>query len=279
MKEAYFYKKENNIITCTLCPHYCALKEGQTGICATKKVINGRLIALNYGHLTAVNIDPIEKKPLKHFMPGTKTMSIGSYGCNFYCKFCQNHEIAKHWQYYNQYSPNDIVQMTLDKSLRSMSYTYNEPTVFYEFVYDTAKLAHNQGLKNILVTNGYINEAPLIKLMPYIDALNIDFKAYDNQGYKKFCGGDMNTILATIDIMKSKHIEVTFLIVPKLNDDVVQLEEIFKKLKRIKKTLCIHITRYFPRYLMSDPATDISLMLETQTLAKQYFEYVYLGNV
>jgi len=279
MKEAMFYHFEKDIIVCDLCPHNCHIKEGHSGLCNIRTNHNNILYTLTYEKISAIHVDPIEKKPLYGFLPNTQTLSVGSFGCNFYCKFCQNYSISKEIPDTQIISSIDLVDLALKGHYPSISYTYNEPTVFYEYVLETAKLAHEKGLKNILVTNGFINLKPLLELKPYIDAVNIDFKATNDLLYKKFCGGNQAVIYQTIRSLQNLHIEITFLIVPGINDNIEELEMIFKTLVSINQTMIIHITRYFPNYEMNRPATDINHMIAIQQVAHQYFKYVYLGNI
>lgn len=275
------YSKENDMkVHCFLCPHHCHLKEGQKGLCGVRENIGGRLYSLNYGELSAIHIDPIEKKPIYHFIPDTKTLSIGSYGCNLSCSFCQNFSIAKELPPTVYKSPDEIVALAIDNKLPSISFTYNEPTIFYEYMLDTAKLAKEKGLKTIMVTNGFITQEALGRLLPYIDAMNIDLKTFDKKTYKKFCNGELENVKDTI-IAASKHVhvEVTTLVVTDMNDNEEELTELFKWLGSIDNKIVLHLSRYFPRYKYHAPETDKGFLFAIGEIAKHYLEYVYIGNV
>ncbi|MBC7959528.1 MAG: AmmeMemoRadiSam system radical SAM enzyme [Vallitaleaceae bacterium] len=280
MKEAMYYESKEDLVSCKLCPHHCQLKLDQKGRCQVRQNKSGKLMSLNDGFLSAVNSDPIEKKPLYHFMPGTKTLSIGSYGCNFKCDYCQNYDISMETPRTSHYTSEDIVRLALSNELPSISYTYNEPTVFYEFMLRTAKLARENGLKNIMVTNGYISREPLEELLPYMDAMNIDLKTYDKDLYQSVCEGRLENVLETIQIAsKSCHVEVTMLIVPRMNDSVEAMEVFLKTLSETCPHIILHLSRYFPRYKREDAPTSLALLDEMKRIGKKYFEHVYVGNV
>lgn len=270
----------DNYIICELCPHNCKINEGKLGRCKVRKNISGKLYSLNYGKISANNIDPIEKKPIYHWMPGTQIYSIGSFGCNFYCSFCQNYSISAKNPRTIDLLPKEIVDHVILLGLPSIAYTYNEPTVFYEMMLETSISAYENNIKNVIVTNGFINKEPLLKILPYIDAMNIDLKTYDDAVYKNLGGKTVNNILSTIEIAsKSCHVEVTMLIVPKLNDNKEKFEQLIIKLKKTAPKIILHLTRYFPMYKYDEPATNINLMLEFKEIANKYFDLVYLGNV
>lgn len=286
---AMFWEKNGEEIQCQLCPHFCRLKEGQTGFCKVRKNIDGRLYSLNYGMLSSVAIDPIEKKPLYQFNPGSEILSIGSVGCNFACKFCQNYTISKEFELhpvvnvnrFEQVDPDTIINLAKREELDQIAFTYNEPTVFYELVYDTARLAKKEDIKIVLVTNGYINQEPLKLLLPFVDAMNIDVKSYDNRLYEQILHGQMEPVFETIKMAVEArvHVEVTCLIVPKLFEEVNRCDALFGKIRSAAGDVVLHLSRYFPRYNYDEPATDIRLMLELQEVARKHFTNVYLGNV
>lgn len=281
MKEAMYYKNVVDHIECRLCAHHCRIKEEKTGICRVRKNIGGKLYSLNYGKLTAIHDDPVEKKPLYHFMPATRTLSLGSYGCNFSCRFCQNYEIAQEEpSFLIDRTPEDIVDMAIREGFPSIAYTYNEPTVFYEFMLDTAKLAHSKGLKNIMVTNGFIEKEPLEELLEYMDAFNIDLKTFNDETYRKICGGRLQPVLETIKLANGKsHVEVTTLIVTGMNDTEEELTQIFEWLSGIDKDIPLHLSRYFPAYKYHEPPTDIDFLKRMNEKAKKYLNHVHLGNI
>lgn len=227
-----------------------------------------------------MHIDPIEKKPIIGWMPGSRILSFGSFGCNFHCGFCQNYEISLHVPYTTEMQPEEIVQWALDNGLPSIAYTYNEPTIFYEMMYDTAILAKGKGLKNVMVTNGFIEEEPLELILDYMDAMNIDLKTYSDEIYRRLGGRSVGHILGTIEKASQRcHVEVSILVVPDVSDDLVEMEHLFKKLSHINSSIILHISRYFPMYQYHQPATDIHVMRALKEIALKYFKRVNLGNV
>lgn len=280
MREAMFYSKFEGRMVCHLCPNHCIIKDQQTGICGTRKHIDGKLYAINYGRVAAIQIDPIEKKPLANWHPGTEVLSIGSFGCNLHCPFCQNHSLVAGKGRAISMTPEAVVAQAIANDLSAIAYTYNEPTVFYEMVYDTAKEAKKHGLNNVLVSNGYINQEPLLALLPYIDAVNIDIKSYDDQKFFDLCGGRLKPVLDMIKTTQSyAHVEITMLLVPELYDDLEKIDHFCSFIALELGNVPVHLSRYFPRYLHTTEATDINWMLQVQKRAHKYFDYVYLGNV
>ncbi len=280
MKECLFYENLNGKIKCTLCPHNCLINEGNLGVCKQRKNINCKLISLNYSKITSLGIDPIEKKPLYHFMEGTKTFSLGSAGCNFSCKFCQNYRIAKEEAYYETIEPKEAVEKALSNNLPSISFTYNEPTVWYEYVLETAKLAKENNLKTICVTNGYINSKPLKKILEYIDAFNVDLKAFNSNFYKDLCGGSLEPVLNSIKMINEKaHLEITTLVIGGDKGNVKDVENIIKWIGKLDRKIPLHLSRYFPAYMMKEPPTEIDTLLELKKLGEKYLDNVYIGNV
>ena len=270
---------------CTLCMHRCALSEGQYGRCRARKNEKGRIICANYGKLTALMLDPIEKKPLRYFFPGSRILSVGSFGCNLACPFCQNHEISMaspSSAEYREISPEALTALALrcrDQGSIGLAFTYNEPLVGYEFVRDTARLAHSQGLKNVLVTNGSAHLSILEELLPYIDAMNIDLKGFSSAYYRRL-GGDLETVLAFIRrAAKDCHVELTTLIVPGENDSEEEMEREAQWIASIDPKIPLHVTRFFPRYRMQDrEATDVGRILRLKAIAGRQLAYVCTGN-
>ena len=280
MREALYYSKFDDRCICKLCPNKCIIKEGEVGICGTRKQVDGKLYATNYGNVVGLQIDPIEKKPIYNWHTGTRILSIGSYGCNLRCPFCQNHDLVASRSAGVSMTPEAVVAQAKSYDLDAIAYTFNEPTVFYEMVYDTAREAKKQGLYNVLVTNGYINQEPLKALMPYIDAVNIDLKSYSDDKFLAMCGGRLEPVIETIkEATKHAHVELTMLMVPELYDDLVAIETFYKCLYDQVGDLTIHLSRYFPSHEHETPATDIEWMLRVQKAARVYFTEVYLGNV
>ena len=270
---------------CTLCMHRCALSEGQYGRCRARKNEKGRIICANYGKLTALMLDPIEKKPLRYFFPGSRILSVGSFGCNLACPFCQNHEISMASPAsaeYREISPEALTSLALrcrDQGSIGLAFTYNEPLVGYEFVRDTARLAHSHGLKNVLVTNGSAHLSILEELLPYIDAMNIDLKGFSSAYYRRL-GGDLETVLAFIQrAAKDCHVELTTLIVPGENDSEEEMEREAQWIASIDPKIPLHVTRFFPRYRMQDrEATDVGRILRLKVIAGRQLAYVCTGN-
>lgn len=288
-KRAMFYKYEEDKIRCELCPHYCLLKENQTGICNVRKALKNyesdilELYSLNYGEITSIALDPIEKKPLYHFYPNTQILSVGSFGCNLKCSFCQNHSIA-HNKPKSEYCSCEELINILKKNPQSIgiAFTYNEPTIWYEYVYETAKFLKKSmpDKKVVLVTNGYINEEPLRELLKYVDALNVDLKG-DNDFYNKLCAGSVDEVKRTIKIANEMgcHVEVTTLLIGGKNTNENQLIEIGKFLSEVNKDITMHITRYFPNYKLDLPPTSFEELKYAYKLLKDMLTNVEVGNI
>ncbi|MGY4884507.1 MAG: AmmeMemoRadiSam system radical SAM enzyme [Nanobdellota archaeon] len=284
MQECVLYKKiENNEVQCIACNHKCIINEGKRGICGVRENNEGRLYLLVYGLIISENIDPIEKKPLYHFLPNTKTYSIGTVGCNLKCYFCQNHNISQMREIVGRdISPEEIVERAIKTGCKSISYTYNEPTIFAEFVKDTAVLAKQKGLKNILVTNGYMTKECLDFLGKDIDAMNIDLKSFDEKFYKNICAAKIKPVLETIRLAHEMgiHIEITTLVVPGENNSPNQFEKIAKFIASVDENIPWHITRFFPMYKMKDKLpTPLEILEKAEKIGKKYLKYVHLGNV
>lgn len=288
MQEALFYTKlENQTLRCDLCPWNCILKPGQTGVCKVRTNQNGLLYTQVYNKIAAFGIDPIEKKPLYHFHPGKNILSIGEVGCNLQCTFCQNHRIsqcyAEDFNGFKEISSKQIVKEAL-KTYHNIgiAYTYNEPFTFYEFMLDTAMFARKKGLKNVVVSNGYINPEPLRNLLPFIDAFNIDLKAFSGEFYQKQTKGKLEPVLETLKIIAkiSSHLEITNLVIPGLNDDEMPFSEMVQWIaQELGNEVPLHLSRYFPQYKMDYPSTPVSKLEKLYDLAKQHLQHVYLGNV
>jgi pyruvate formate lyase activating enzyme len=278
-----FYEVLGNKIHCFLCPHNCVIKNGHIGKCNVRTHEDGVLYTMNYGEITSMSLDPIEKKPLQYYKPGTNILSVGSFGCNFICGFCQNHSISQGIHPSEYVAAEELVQITLSTADNvGIAFTYNEPSIWYEYVYDCAKLLKetDENSSVVLVTNGYISQKPLEELLPYVSAMNIDLKSYSNSYYKGICGGSLKPVLNTIETAaKSCHVEITTLLVSGENDNLEEVQQIAKFLSNIDRDIPLHISRYFPRYKHKAPPTDIKLMGEAERLAKKYLNRVSLGNV
>jgi pyruvate formate lyase activating enzyme len=288
MKEAYLYKKlDDKKVRCDLCSHRCIIKNKDRGKCCVRKNIDGVLYSLVYRKIIAENSDPIEKKPLFHFLPGSYSMSIATVGCNFKCFFCQNYNISQIPCDYDRIegrdvSPEDIVSNALSNGDKSISYTYTEPTVFFEYAYDTAKLANAKGLKNVFVTNGFMSKECLLMIEPYLDAANVDLKSFSDATYKNKIGGRLKPVLNNIILMKELGIwiEVTTLIIPGINDSDNELKQIAEFLAGIDKSIPWHISAYYPQYKSNIPPTGIEQIEKAIDIGKSAgLKYVYGGNV
>ncbi len=289
MREAMFYKKlDDNKVQCYLCRHECVIADGKTGICAVRENKEGKLHTLVYGKVVSINIDPIEKKPLYHFLPGTDTYSLATVGCNFRCEHCQNYDISqlpreRHKIVGEPFSPREIVRDALAQKCKSISYTYTEPTIFFEYAYDIAKLANKEGLKNIFVTNGYVGEEPLRTIAPYLDAANIDLKAFTEEFYRKICGARLEPVLESIRLYKELGIwiEITTLIIPDLNDSEKELRQIARFIKGLGEETPWHVTAFYPTYkLMEKPPTPAETLRMARKIGlKEGLRYVYEGNI
>ena len=280
----YFDKIEDSKVRCCLCPHNCVIKEGAVGVCRVRKNIGGDLYSLNYAKITSISLDPIEKKPLYHFHPGSRILSAGTFGCNLKCPFCQNWSIAHRYADTIEMSSSRLVDKALETVKNGnigIAYTYNEPSIWYEYVYDTVRLAKEKGLANVLVTNGFISREPLEQLLPYIDAMNIDLKAFTVSFYNNICKGSLGNVKETIAAAYgSCHIEVTTLVIPGLNDSVDEIGELASWLASISREIPLHLSRFFPNYKMDDkPPTPLDILDRARNKAAEYLKNVYLGNV
>ncbi|MDF1572380.1 MAG: AmmeMemoRadiSam system radical SAM enzyme [Bacteroidales bacterium] len=286
MHEASFYIGiPGNKAKCTLCPHECIIQEGKQGICKVRSFRNEKLISDTYGRLSAIAADPVEKKPLYHFYPGKSILSLGSIGCNMHCRHCQNEDISQCIGItpasLKSYSTEDIMHRAAASGTDLVAFTYNEPVVNYEFMLDTARAMHAAGRACVLVSNGYIMPEPLGALLPYISACNIDLKAFDAAFYRKVAGARLAPVLRSMEMIHQagKHMEVTFLVIPGMNDD----RELFRKMsmylaEKFGKSQVLHLSRYFPHYKMRLPATSMETMEALVSIAREYLEFVYPGN-
>jgi pyruvate formate lyase activating enzyme len=282
MKEALYYEKlDNKRVRCHLCPYECRIPAGGRGACAVRLNREGALYSLVYGKTTGIALDPIEKKPLYHYHPGEYILSIGTRGCNLHCDFCQNWHISQEVDTPTEdMSSEEIIEKA--KELRSfgIAYTYNEPFIWYEFVLDTARMARSKGLENVLVTNGFVNIEPLKAMLPYIDAMNIDLKAFDEDFYAKVCKGRLKPVLDVIKMSaESCHIELTNLIIPTLNDSEDQIRKMVDWIySNLGTGVPLHISRYFPCYRMTLPPTPMDTLSMAERIAKEKLKFVYIGN-
>jgi len=281
------WSHEGSKVTCLLCPHYCVIPEGKTGKCRTRINKEGVLYSLAYGNPCSVAIDPIEKKPLYHFLPGSQVLSIATAGCNFRCLNCQNWTISQaspeNIDHYDL-SPGQIINMALRHKTPSIAFTYTEPTVFYEYMFDIAVKAHEKGLKTVMVSNGYINSGPLEALCPYIDAANIDLKCFDDKMYRRLTGGKLQPVLDTLLTLHKTGvwIEITHLIIPGMTDNPVWFESMCRWLSDNGfASTPLHISRFFPAYKLPHlPPTPVKRIMEAkETALKCGLRFVYPGNI
>lgn len=281
-KEALYYEKlENNKVRCHLCPQECILTEEKIGICRGKKNLQGMLYATNYAKAVSLALDPIEKKPLYHFYPGTEIFSTGPNSCNLRCDHCQNWTISQIESPTEVVTPENLVSLALKYRSVGIAYTYTEPLMWYEYILDTARLARKNNLVNVLVTNGYINPEPLLELLPLIDALNIDVKAMNPDFYKKVCKGKLEVVLKTVELSigKNRHVEITYLIVSGLNDSEEELKRFVDWVADLNDRIPVHFSRYFPAYKSDLPATPVETLKKAFQIARERLKYIYVGNI
>lgn len=277
---------------CNVCHHHCKLEEGAVGLCKARICIDGKVTARNYGHITSIALDPIEKKPLNLFYPGSKIISVGSYGCNLRCPFCQNHEISydfgKEYPYgYREMSPGELAEIApeyKDEGNIGVAFTYNEPLVGYEFVVDAAKEVHKRGMKTVLVSNGSVTADVAKEVIPHLDAMNIDLKGFTDKYYQDVLRGDRKLVMDFICMAAGTcHVELTTLVVPGYNDTEDEIKELSKWIAALdggrgKETVALHLSRYFPRFKMDAPATDVDLIYRLKDVASGELKFVFTGN-
>lgn len=293
MKKAILFEKlDNQSVRCQACAHYCVIKKDSAGICGVRYNDDGELFLAVYGRPISVNLDPIEKKPLYHFLPGAKIFSLGTVGCNFACDFCQNWEISqakvqmpkfKVQNLKEEWSPKKIVDYCVKEKIPAIAYTYNEPTIWAEYVYDTARLAHEKKIKNVMVSNGYQSKESLNYLAPVIDAINIDLKSWDEEFYLRTCQAKLSVVKENIKLWKEKDVwvEITTLLIPGRNDNEDDLKKMAEFIAGIDKDIPWHLSRFFPQYKMSDgEITPLETLVKAYEMGKKAgLKYVYVGNV
>ncbi|MCX5700605.1 MAG: AmmeMemoRadiSam system radical SAM enzyme [Candidatus Omnitrophica bacterium] len=290
MREALLYKQlEEKGVLCYLCSHNCRIANQKFGLCGVRANVDGILYTHTYGNVVAAHVDPIEKKPLYHFLPGSSSFSIATLGCNFRCGFCQNWEISQetfkaqaHLEE-EEFLPKDIVEQAIQSDCKSISYTYTEPTIFFEYAQEIAKLAKAKGLYNIFVTNGYMSSDCIEMIRPYLDAANIDLKFFSEASYKKYCNGSLNPVLDSIKLMKALGIwvEITTLIIPNINDSEKELSKIANFIASVDKTIPWHVSRFHPDYKFKDyEVTPEDILKKARIIGFEAgLEYIYAGNV
>ena len=280
-KEALFWEKAGVYISCLLCPHHCLIAEGKTGRCLVRRQREGKLIAEGYGRISLLGMDPVEKKPLYHFHPGSWILSAGSHGCNMRCAFCQNSAISQNRAVTQFYEPRELLQVARRQPRNlGLAFTYNEPLINMEYLLDTAPLFKDRGLKTVLVTNGLVCAEPLNALLPLVDALNIDVKGFSEDYYRKL-GGDLPTVQQTVAAAAGRcHVEVTTLVVPGENDGVQEMEALTEWLAAISPEIPLHLNRFFPNYHMQNkPPTPLETLNILAAIARRRLRHVHIGNV
>lgn len=284
MRDSLFYEKMDNLfLKCKLCPTGCVIEPEKPGFCRVRKNIGGTLEIPYYGMISAISLDPIEKKPIFRYKPMTKILSIGGYSCNLRCGWCQNHGISMTEPELKFYSPEliaDCAKMLVPDGNIGVAYTYNEPLIHFEYILDCAKKVKESGLDNILVTNGYINASPLRELLPYIDAMNIDLKGFSDVFYKNIAGG-LECVKEIIEQAAGEcHVEVTTLIIPEENDSPEEMEQMSKWMASVNPDIPLHLTRFFPQYKMNNKKpTGIQSIMDLKKIASKWLNYVYTGNI
>ncbi|UCC69046.1 MAG: AmmeMemoRadiSam system radical SAM enzyme [Armatimonadota bacterium] len=278
----YWEQAEGGRVRCLLCPHACRLGENQVGLCRVRRNVEGRLRTLNYSRISSAHWDPIEKKPLFHFHPGSPTLSLGTIGCNLACAFCQNWSISQGAAGTRRLTPQEALRLAAEEDNNlGVAYTYNEPFIWYEFVLETAKLIREAGLKNVLVTNGYVNEAPLRELLPHIDAMNVDVKSMSENFYRELCRGRPEPPRRTVEIAKQAgcHIEITNLVIPNWNDRDDDFQALIDWVSGLGKDVPLHFSRYHPDYKFTEPPTPAETLFRARDMARKKLDYVYVGNL
>lgn len=287
MKALFWEGRENSAVRCNLCYHHCTIPVGKSGICGVRENRGGELQTLIYGYYSSVAIDPIEKKPLYHFYPGSEILSYGTVGCNFKCLHCQNYTISQakfETSFLEKTTPENVLTLAKHYKVPSVAWTYNEPTIWYEFTYDCSKILHQNGIKSVYVTNGYIEKEPLKQISPYLDAMNIDVKGFTEEFYAKVVHGRLKPVLETCELAYNLgiHIELTYLIIPTYNDSEKELTEFVQWVnKKLAPNVPVHFTRFHPDYkLINVSPTPLTTLRKAYEIAKmQGLKNVYIGNV
>ena len=290
LHEAMYYRKlGKDLVQCELCPRKCILRNRQRGVCGVRENINGKLYSMNYGKVVAMHLDPIEKKPFFHFLPGSMAFSIALPGCNLHCLYCQNWQIAhiseKEAKHIKYLTPEEVVEKAIKSGAQSIAYTYSEPVVFYEFMLDTMKIAKKRGLKNVVVTAGYIQKEPLKELCKYADAIKVDLKAFNQDFYDRLVsGGDLSKILENLKIIKQSGtwLEIVYLVIPNENDNYNEIRKMARWIKEnLGENVPLHFTRFYPMYKLKNlPPTPFETLKKAREIAmEEGLKYVYTGNV
>ena len=269
---------------CLLCPHHCVMQDGQISRCLSRENRGGVLHVRNHGIVTSMALDPIEKKPLLAFHPGRKILSVGTFGCNLRCQFCQNWKISQQEASGRHISPMDLLRLareTVEDGNIGVAFTYNEPTIWFEYVRDCAKLLHEAGMAVVLVTNGFISREPLLELLPHVDAMNVDVKAFTDSFYRQLCGGRLEPVLETVRLVHARcHLEVTTLVIPGRNDGAEEIETLATWLSSLSPHIPLHLSRHHPDWNMPEPAPiEVPRLRQLAEVARRHLDTVFVGNV
>ncbi len=278
---AYWTQHDDGKVACELCPHRCVIAPGRAGVCGVRRNEGGALVLPYYGRISSVAVDPIEKKPLYHFYPGSSILSVGFWGCNFHCPFCQNYSISQQVDDTADYlAPEDLADLAVRRGSFAVAYTYSEPLVHFEYVLKCAQAARERGLKNVLVSNGYINAEPAEELLPWLDAANIDLKTFQDDFYRREIGGGLADVKRFItQAARRVALEVTTLVIPAKNDSPEEIESIARFLAGINPDIPLHLSCYYPVYKYSLPPTPPETVIHLAAAARRHLRYVYEGNV
>lgn len=278
-KIAAHWRREDGSVRCLLCPNDCLVAEGKRGVCRVRENRGGALVALTYGKVSAVQLDPVEKKPLFHFRPGREILSIGAVGCNFRCGFCQNVHLVRAEAPLSEVTIPDLVRAARDSGSAGIAYTYNEPMIWFEFVADCARAVRKAGMANVLVTNGYVRPEPLAELLPIVDAMNIDLKSMDPDFYRRICGGTLEPVLETIRAAaRAVHVELTNLLVTGENDSDDAIRKVVDFVAATDPEIPLHFSRYFPHFRFTAPPTPPARLEAAYRIGREKLPYVYVGN-
>ncbi len=280
MEATYYEQHKDNKLRCLLCPNFCVIADRKSGSCRIRSNRGGTLYADSYGEVVSLSVDPIEKKPLYHFYPTHPILSTGPNGCNFRCGFCQNSAISQGKTMTRHVTPEQLAEMASKNGSIGVAYTYTEPFIWFEYIRDAGTLVHEKGLKNVMVSNGYVNEKPLRELLPLIDAMNVDVKSMNPEFYTKVCGGKIKDVLRTVEIASEFcHIEITNLMITNYNDTKEDFEKLVSWIASVDKTIPLHFSRYFPQYNFTEPPTSEDTLVTAYETAREKLDYVFVGNI
>ncbi len=280
MEAAYFEQLDGTTVQCRLCPNECVIADGKAGACRIRRNDGGTLMANAYGEVVSLSVDPIEKKPLYHFHPGKPILSTGPNGCNFRCGFCQNSGISQGRVPTRHMEPGMLADLAENEGSIGVAYTYTEPFIWFEYIRDTGKIVRERGMVNVMVSNGYVNEAPLRELLPVIDAMNVDIKSMRPEFYSTVCGGKLEDVLRTVEIAAGAcHVEVTNLVITGHNDTDDDFRKLAEWIAGVDETIPLHFSRYFPRHTFTAPPTSADTLRRAHGIAADVLPYVYIGNI